>query len=279
MRFLTTLLILGCFGYGFYWLNNAHPELKNQALEMAHIGTTFHTLEARFTAAQIMEKERLGLLKKSDHQWDPSSLRFHPYLLMEVKFTTSNDQTQEGVVLWDLVDGEMVLDTKSWEKTHGFSDCINASADKYEYKILTTIAKNGGKIDRQSLMNSLNLEPSLFEKCLDRIRKKKLIVKHGNGYRIHLNRPVINVNPLTNIAGSLVIKSCKQIKRIKRRYSPKQIKKAAETAFGGDFAIRTAQDVFLPIYSIAVQNSDGSFHTTHWNALNGKQISRSNFIE
>lgn len=278
MRFLTTLIVLGGLGYGAYWLNNTQPELKHQAIEMINTGT-FHTLEARFTAAQIMEKERLTLLKDSDHRYNPPSLRFHPYLLMEVKFTASNFQTEEGIILWDLIDGEMVLDTNSWDKTHGFADCINAGADKYEYKILTTISKNEGKADRQTLMNSLNIETHLFEKWIDRARKKKLIVQHGNDYRIHLHLPVISVRPSTTIADPLVTKSCKHSERINRRYSPTQIKKAAEAAFGIDFAIRSTQDVFLPIYSITVQNPDGSLHTTHWNALNGKRINHSNLIE
>ncbi|MCB1082580.1 MAG: hypothetical protein KDK63_05490, partial [Chlamydiia bacterium] len=207
------------------------------------------------------------------------SLRFHPYLLMEVKFTTPSQQTEEGIILWDLIDGEMVLDTRTWEKTHGFADCINAGADKYEYKILTTIAENGGKADRQKLMTALSIESHLFETWIERARKKRLIVQSGNDYRIHLQKPVVHVCPSTTIVDPLVTKSCKHSERIGRRYSPAQIKKAAEAAFGTDFAIRNTQDVFLPIYSITVQNPDGSLRTTLWNALNGKRINHSNLIE
>ncbi|MDJ0651729.1 MAG: hypothetical protein QNJ27_01790 [Simkaniaceae bacterium] len=278
MRFLTTLIVLGGMGYGIYWLNNTQPELKHQAIAMINTSTC-HALEARYTAAQIMEKERSTLLKDSDHRYSSPLLRFHPYLLMEVKFTTADDQTEEGMILWDLVDGEMVLDTKSWDKTHGFADCIHANADEHDYKILTTIAKNGGKADHQSLMSSLNMETHLFEKWVDRARKKKLIVQHGNDYRIHLRRPVVNVPPATKIVDPLVTKNCKQSEKIHRRYSPSQIKKAAEAAFGTNFAIRSTQDVFLPIYSITVQNSDGSLRTTHWNALTGKQSNQANLIE
>ncbi|MCB1109693.1 MAG: hypothetical protein KDK64_01830 [Chlamydiia bacterium] len=278
MRFLSTLIVLGALGYGAYYLNNTQPELKHKALEMINTGT-FHTLEARFTARQIMEKERLNLLKDTEHRYSDPTLRFHPYLLMEVKFTNKDFQTEEGIILWDLIDGEMVLDTRNWDKTHGFADCINAGADRYEYKILTTIAESGGQADRQSLMSTLSMEPHLLEAWLDRARKKKLVVQHGNHYRIHLHDPLVNVRPSTFIADPLVTKSCKHSERLNRRYTPSQIKKAAEAAFGSDFAIRTTRDVFLPIYSITVQNPDGSLHTSHWNALNGKQISHANLIE
>ena len=46
----------------------------------------------------------------------------------EVKYTTSDDKTHESIMLWDLTDGEMVINTKNWEKTHGFGDCITADA-------------------------------------------------------------------------------------------------------------------------------------------------------
>lgn len=278
MRFLSTLIVLGALGYGAYYVNNSQPELKHKAIEMINTGT-FHTLEARFTARQIMENERLTLLKDTEHRYSEPSLRFHPYLLMEVKFTNPSFQTEEGIILWDLIDGEMVLDTRSWEKTHGFADCINAGADRYEYKILSTIAENGGKADRQSLMTSLNMETHLFEAWIDRARKKKLVVQHGNHYRVHLHDPLVNVRPSTLIADPLVTKSSKHNERLNRRYTPSQVKKAAEAAFGSDFAIRTTRDVFLPIYSITVQNPDGSLHTSHWNALNGKQITHANLIE
>lgn len=279
MRFLSTLIVLGGLGYAAWHFSDSQPDLKNKALEMIHTAGTFHTLEARFTARQIMDNERFALLKDEKHRYSEPSLRFHPYLLMEVKFTNRDYETEEGIILWDLIEGEMVLDTRSWEKTHGFADCINANADRYEYKILTTIAENGGRADRQTLMHALSLESHLFEAWIDRARKKKLVVQHGNHYQIHLHKPVVSVHPSTFIATPLVTKSSKHSERISRRYSPSQIKKAAEAAFGTDFAIRSTRDVFLPIYTITVQNPDGSLHTTHWNALNGKQVHHSNLIE
>lgn len=271
MRFLTTLIILGGLGYGLYWLNGTYPELKDEAIELVKTGT-FQTLETRFTASQIMEKEKLSLSNSSDARGHSPVLRFHPYLLMEVKFTTSDDQTEEGIILWDLMDGEMVLNTKSWEKTHGFADCINANADQNEYSILMTIAKNGGKASHQNLMQALNTEAHLFERALERARKKKLIVQQGNDYRIHLNHPIMDVLPSTTMLDPLVIKSSKHSERMQRQFSPGQIKRAAEAAFGANFAIRSAQDVFLPIYSMTIQHPDGSLHTTHWNAFNGKRV-------
>ena len=62
-------------------------------------------------------------------------------------------------------------------------------------------------------------------------------------------------------------------------FLPAQIERISRAAFGQNFAIRKMTDVYLPVHSIVVQNPDGSIHTSHWNALNGKRLSRSHFID
>ena len=272
MRFLTTLITLCAMGYGVYLLDQKYPSLKNEAIDRINI-RTFQSIESRFTESQIIEKEHLKCRKESTYPSQASPLSFWPHLLMEVKYTTPKFETEEGIILWDLMDGEMVLEIKSWNKTHGFADCINAGADKYEYQILQTIARNGGKADRDALRNSLKIEVSIFEASLERARRKKLIVKQGDLYRIHLCRPLIAVPPTTKIDSPFVIKNCKHNERVHWKYSPNQIKRASEAAFGPDFAIRSAQVIFLPIYELTIQSSDGSFMTTYWNAFNGKRVS------
>ncbi|NGX51502.1 MAG: hypothetical protein K1060chlam2_01368 [Chlamydiae bacterium] len=269
MRFLSTLIILCALGYGVYWVNNNQPELKYKALEMINTGT-IHALEANFSAKQIMDREELAA--------EPH-LKFHPYLLMEVKYTTRDLDTEEGVILWDLIYGEMVIDTRTWDTTHGFADCINANADRHEYKILMTIAQNRGRADKLTLMSALNLEESLLDSWIERAKKKKLIVQQGTTYRIHLHQPLIDVKPSTYSSHPFVTKSFKHSERIPSRYSSRQIIRAAEAAFGTDFAIRNSHEVYLPIYSISLKKKNGSRQTTHWNGLNGKRIYHSNLIE
>src|SRR5690606_14133143 len=100
--------------------------------------------------------------------------------------------------------------------------------------------KNEGKANRQTLIHSLNVKSPLFESWIDHALKKKLIVQHGNNYQIHLSNPVINVLPATYITYPLITKTYKQGEQISRHYSPSQVKKAAEAAFGTTFGIRSS---------------------------------------
>jgi len=277
MRLLIMLLILGGMGYGGWQLVNTHPEIKNQVVELIESGS-FPTLEVRYTAEQIMQTHQKELLNDNRHQFLEPILKFYPYLLLEVKYNISDKQTGEGVILWDLTDGEMVIDTRNWDKTHGFGDCIKASTKKHEFKILNILARNGGISDRDTLSKALHVENEVLDGWIDACRKKKLIVQAGNRYRLHLQNPKLRVVPETRIMEKLVTKPYKNAIRASRRFSASQIEKITQSAFGDDFFIRHREDLYLPVHSIAVENPDGSIHTTHWNALNGQRLSQTYFI-
>lgn len=271
MRIVSTLLTVAALGYGAYFVYETKPELAQQALDLVNTGSLL-SLEARYTAKQIMDAQRDRLIKDGSHQFGGAHLQYHPYLLMEVKFTNDNMETQEGAMLWSMVDGEMVIDTNSWQKTHGFADCINCKADAYEYQILHTISEFGGYVDAQALRQSLNIESVLLNTWLDRCKRKKLIVQIGNDYKIHLQKPLLHVKPITRLSSEIVSKTSKLTEKIQKNYTKSQITRAATNAFGTNFAIRGTKDVFVPIYAIPVIGNDGSTRTTYWNAVSGKQI-------
>jgi hypothetical protein len=198
---------------------------------------------------------------------------------MEVKYAASSKKTQESLILWDLCDGEMVLETKGWEKTHGFGDCLLAGTDRQEFKVIHFLTKKGGRCDREAIMKHLHLESSFLDPLIETLRQKQLIVFSGSSYRLHLQEPVLSTTPETKINERLVTKTWKNTHKISKRFSLSQIECLSKAAFGDDFAIRHTCDVYLPVHSISVQNPDGSIHTSLWNALNGKQILYSHSID
>lgn len=277
MRILSTLATLGSLAYGYYWVEHNHPSWKKKVLGMIDNGQ-FHTLELHYNADQIMEEYRNKLLKDKRHAFLKPEIKFYPYVLLEVKYNYTEDKTREGLLLWDLLDGEIVLDTTTWEKTHGFADCINANTQPHEFKILNLLARKGGSIDRDGLSHELHLDNDIVDAWIDSCRRKKLIVQSGNRYRIHLQNPRLKNIPETKINAPLVTKPHKDAQCVSRRYSIAQIHKIAKAAFGKDFAIRKTTDVYLPVHQIVVKNPDGSVQTSHWNALNGKCLSQAHYV-
>ncbi|NGX33848.1 MAG: hypothetical protein K1060chlam1_00189 [Candidatus Anoxychlamydiales bacterium] len=278
MRLLSivTSFIFIIFIGSWIWFN--YPEVRVYTYDFIS-RRKFNTLEVRYSAENIMEAHRKELLKDGSHSFLEPDLKFHPYLLMEVKYNRTQDKTGEGIILWSLTDGEMVINTSTWDMSHGFKDCIRAGADKDDFKIINTLVSRGGSLDRETLSKILNVDNDTLDQWLENCRRKNLIVQNGNSYRLHFQNPKMQVIPETKIDQSIVSKAGRYAARITKKFRASQIEGLARSAFGNDFAIRKKTEIFLPVYSIVVQNPDGSLMTTYFNALNGKKLSQSHHIE
>ncbi len=273
LRKLIIFVLFLAIGGGGYYYYTQNTDSVHELVSKYFDSSSFHTLEIRYSAKAIMQENQDKLLKDEFHKYLTPDLHFYPYMLMEVKYSKKNNTTAEGVILWDLESGEFVTSTGSWEKTHGFEDCINAHLDQNDFRVINHLAAHGGQLSRKDLANGIHVETEILNKWLESCIKKKMIVQTGNGFRLHLHKPKIAVPPQTTLEHHLVTQSIKDVKQRAKRYSPRQIEKIAYYAFGADFSIRKATEIFLPIYKIDVQNPDGSILTTYWNALTGKQIS------
>lgn len=271
MRRVSFLVLVACLAVGTWWLWNNNDQLHRMVQSYVENGE-FVTLEARYTPEQIMESHRKELIADLDRNFQEPELKFHPYLLMEVKYTQPDKKTREGVILWSLVDGEMVLDTETWEKTHGFEDAINSHAMRHDFKIMNALAKRNGSMTYEQLQNDLHVERDTLQPWVNSSLEKHLVIQKGNELQLHFQNPKILVAPQTKINQWLVTKPYNHAQRVTKKYAVNQVKAAAQAAFGDDFTIRNVNEVFLPVYSIEVSNPDGSVLTTYWNALNGQRI-------
>ncbi|MDF2577043.1 MAG: hypothetical protein K0S74_527 [Chlamydiales bacterium] len=270
--FIYSVFFLAALGYGGWWLWTHNPSVEN-FVERHMPQAPIYTFEMRYTAENILENYNKQIVKNTQYEILAPTIQFYPYLMLEVKYSKES-QTGEGIILWGLADGEMVTNTNTWEKTHGFKDCLHAHTTREEFKIINTIAKSGSKCDRAKLIQALNMDEDILDNLLASCRKKKLIVQTGNDYRLHFDNPRLNVLPETFINEPLVTQFQPESgARIPKAYSSVQIKEIANSAFGLDFAIRSEKEVFLPVHKIVVKNTrDGSLITTYWNSLNGKQM-------
>ncbi len=271
MKRLKFLILASLFLAGAWLIWDNNPQIHNTFRQYVENGE-FLTLEAKYTAEQIMTTHRKELLTGPKHSFQDPVLKFYPYLLLEIKYTKADKTTREGVVLWSQFDGEMVLNTDNWEKTHGFEDAIKAGATRSEFMILNALAKYQGSLSREKLQQELHLEGDTLEPWIDSARQKHLIIQKGNELQLHFQNPKILVPPETKIAQSIVSKPFSNMQRMRAKYGQHQIEKIAKAAFGHDFTIREIKEVFLPVYRIEVLNPDGSIFTSYWNALNGQRI-------
>lgn len=269
-RIFLVLVTASTLGAG-WWLYNNHEHILGVVQQYVE-NSEFVTLEARYTPEQIMEAHRKELLVTDQHTFGEHGLKFHPYLMMEIKYAQPDKKSREGVLFWSLVDGEMVLNAESWEKTHGFEDAINANASRTDFKLMNALAKTRGLASFDQLQKELHVEKDTLQSWVNSAIGKHLIIQTGNELQLHFQDPKILVQPETKVSQWLVAKPYDNAQRVARKYSSSQIQRITTAAFGDDFKIRTLAEVFLPVYSIEVHNPDGSVRTSYWNALNGQKI-------
>jgi hypothetical protein len=266
-KWLVILAIVGTAGWLIYQSDNEVSHAIKQYVDSGEI----LTLEARYTPDQIVQNNAKKLLDDKRTVLDPT-LKFYPYLLMDVKYTTADKKTREGVLIWGMVDGEIVLNTENWETTHGYTDCIEAQANRNDYKIVQTLESNNGSLSHAELLEKLHVEPGTLDQWLNSAASKHLIAQQGNHYYLHFQSPKICITPQTKISQPLVTKPYNHAGRVAKQFSRSQIEKSAIAAFGSDFTIRSSKEIFLPVYNIDIQNPDGSILSTYWNSLNGQRI-------
>jgi hypothetical protein len=276
MKLLFTLLTLGSLGYGVFWLADKNPEVK-QRLESYIKVSEVDALEIRHSAEQIMEENRRTLLRKSGAVYLSPTLKFYPYLLLEVKSSLEGAKTKESLILWDLTDGEMVLDGATWEKSHGFADCIQMGIQDQEFKIINYILQNGKARDEAEIAGEMKLDPAILDIWLKNCIRKGLVVASQGGYRLHLEKPRLAAAPETKIKRRPATKPYKATYKVPQHFSVARVERMAKIAFGGSFSIRRSSLIFLPVYHITVQNPNGSLHTSLWNAANGARLPSSLF--
>lgn len=277
MRLLMTLLTLAISGYGFFWMTDKHPDLKQKAEELLNFRSTT-ALETRFDSSQVMETYQKKLLKEKGSRYLDPTLKFFPHLLLEVKYCDSKKRTKEGFILWDLTDGEMVLNTKTWDKTHGFADCILTNVNSNEIRLLHVFADQGGTCETVTLLKKARIDLPILEILLRSCLKKNLITSLGdNKYRLHLEDPKLIVTPETKLHEQLTTHPHKGVERATKNFSRAQVERLIKMSFGESFSVRSATELYLPVHRIAIQKPDGSVRTAHFNALTGKELPPSSF--
>ncbi len=274
MRGLYLLFLLAFVGFGSWWLvdnSDTVHQLVRRYTGGEREETMFLALEPRFSVDQLMNAHRDEL---PDHRRDDRlspTLKLYPYLLLDVTYNRSDKKGREGVILWSLDDGEMILDTDSWDSTHGFNQLIAMQANEQDYKVIKALASRGGKVRRDQLIRVLNQPSDVVDEWVDNAMSKRLVIQDGNNYRLRNPDVNIDVAPITIISQRLVTKPYNHAVKQTTKYSKEEIQEAVEAVFAPNVTIRDVHEVFLPVYSIALSNRDGTVQSVYWNALNGKK--------
>ena len=105
MRLIFSILSTAMICYGGYWFWQNNPDFRDFSqsfIKKQLSAKEFQTVEIRTSADQIMRAHKAALLPSHRYSFLDSQLTFHPYILIDVKFSHSSEKTTEGTILWSL---------------------------------------------------------------------------------------------------------------------------------------------------------------------------------
>lgn len=255
-------------GGWFLWSSHQGMEWRDQLYSYVD-NKDIVTLESKFSPQQVIALHRAQLVGKDKKEIQEPLIEYYPYLLLDVKYT-EDYKPREGALLWDLTSGEIVVNTATWELTHGFKDCLECEATAQNFRVIQVLAKRGGTMTLEELQRELKLDSDSVGAMVDSAKRKHLIVQNGSLVKLHFENPRFLIQPETHIKQELVSKPYQISEKKGRVYSRSQVIALSKAAFGHDFKIRSEKEIFLPVYKINVINPDGSVYTSFWNALTGQ---------
>ncbi len=266
------LALLGA-SVGGWWLWKEQTAIENWKNDfLAYIDNRdILALEAKYTPEQIIKANYTSLAGIDKSDWQEPTLKYYPYLLLDVKYT-ENQKSREGVLLWGLVNGEMVLNTLTWETTHGFKDCLECQASRSDFRIMQTLARHQNAMSVENLQKELQVERSTLDLWLENAKQKHLVVQKGPLIQLHFENPKLLVEPQTQVERQLVSKPSANAQKMKREFNRSQILAMVKEAFGDDLKVRNEQEVYLPVYNLKIVNADQSVYSSDWNAVTGERI-------
>lgn len=269
-RFYLFLFILIVVGGGYLWKEQqAIENLKDNLLSYID-NRDILAFEVKHTPEQIIKAHYPELVSQDDASWQEPTLKYVPYFLLDVKYT-EDLKSREGVLLWGLVDGEMVLNTTTWETTHGFKDCLECQATRNDFRIIQALARHPHPTSIDNLQKELQVERDTLNLWVENAKFKHLIVQNGPLLQLHFENPKLLVVPQTQINSQLVSTPSANTKKVSAVYNRNQILALVKAAFGEDVKVRSEQIVYLPVYNFKSTKQD-QMYSADWNAVTGLQI-------
>ncbi|AHK63724.1 hypothetical protein BOKEGFJH_00848 [Chlamydia avium] len=203
-------------------------------------------------------------------------LTFVPHTLMSVRFSQEDPVkktmiSKEGKILWNLSNGEMVLNTGTWSCSKGLRECLLLKAGRHDVSVMQALANLGGAASKESLSRALSMKNMRADKVIKSCQKKKLIFSTGSQIGSHFQQLQPIQGCTTEIPSPPVwLKKPRGVTLISPQFSEDRVCNLVEMIFGDNFLILSKDIVYVPIYKVLITATDNSERIEYINAVTGK---------
>ncbi|WP_108623957.1 hypothetical protein [Candidatus Similichlamydia epinepheli] len=194
-----------------------------------------------------------------------------PYIELKVKYSPKPLTTEEKMALWSLHNGEMVVSTKTWQKTHGLGDCLRGKVGVEEMRLLKELVRKRRPTSLDQLIKQTHTPEEMKQASLivDRCLEKGLLIKKNSLLQIHIKQPKWPNKPFTDTNRSLSYAPCDNFLAFRAQFSDKEIARLMEVLFEDQqLKVQSYRMIFVPIYLMMFEQK-GERKTIYLNGLTG----------
>lgn len=243
-----------------------------------HVVRKVAGLEKLKTLERLISPDQVCLLFADYPEENVSvDMCFFPHVLFHIKFSKEDPRkgSQEGQLLWSLVDGELVLDTDTWTKTQGFKECLLLQANQQDMVVMQTLSRLGGAVSRDTLLQALMMKHAKADQMIRKCQKKKLVfVYAGDKIGYHFRQPQFVQGCTTRMHREpVLLRKTRGMSLWPNTYSEDRIKELASMVFGQNFFIINTEEVYVPVYKVMLRSPEDSVRIQYVNAVNGEVFS------
>lgn len=277
---LKGLIIIGAI-WGIVLYSSSNPQ--STLFFQNWISSLFHqvvpheseimTFEMRYDEEAITQLVMKKLPSNKYNIKNENHLLYTPYLIVDVKHLDKKRQsTEESTMIWDLLEGEMVVSFDSFQVTSGFRDCMTSQASLDDFRFLHLLNEQSGSMTKENLIALSGFDDETASSIIDSLKKRHLITIQNNIVRLHVKNPLFGLPPKTEIKEPFVYRKISTKEMIPEIYSKKTVENMIRSAYGKDIAILDTAYLWIPVWEVDIENPDGSIRKTFWNALTGQSF-------
>ncbi|MCK5787866.1 MAG: hypothetical protein KAH32_02615 [Chlamydiia bacterium] len=104
---------------------------------------------------------------------------YYPHLLVYVRHFDANKTPHDLVQIWDMSDCEIVLNTETWQKTHGIEDLNASCRQENAYRIAEALSR-AGKATTKELSDSTGIPTQKIYQAMSSDKNSRVFINNKN---------------------------------------------------------------------------------------------------
>lgn len=200
----------------------------------------------------LHHKQPFGIDKKVQH----SCIMYVPHIVVEIKVVNQRQEVETIHQLWDLSDGEVVLNTGKWKKTKGLEDLMMSNIDNNTYRIALALAHKDMPMTTEDISKETGIDLQEVRIAIEKSKSLDVFFVNNNEVRLAINSPILPDFPATDNISLLLstVNYASKNAKIKEEVHKEEkiIELLNKKLFGNNYKVKSIKKLYIPVTQVII---------------------------